>query len=126
MNSIEQAGNLLLTAELDLDDAMVELKANGELSFEKYEDLRDAVSMLEDVAQKVQTIINSDCTNGDNLPVEAIEDRLRSVLNVKQQLEYLIDDVTPYVRITDLCDVLESIEAADIVPELERMFCQQP
>jgi len=123
MNSIEQAGNLLLIAKLDLDDAMVELKASGELSFEKYEGFREDVSMLEDVAQKVRAIIDSARTNGSNLPVEAIEDRVRSVLNLKQELEFFIDDVTPYVRIIDLCGALESIEAADTVPELERMFC---
>jgi hypothetical protein len=123
MNSVEQAGNLLLTAKLDLDDAMVELMASGELSFEKYEGLREDVSMLVDVAQKVRAIIDSARTNGSNLPVEAIEDRVRSVLNLKQGLQFFIDDVTPYVRIIDLCGALESIEAADTVPELERMFC---
>lgn len=123
MNSIEQAGNLLLTAKLDLDDAMVELKASGELSFEKYEDFREDVSMLQDVAQKVRAIIDSARTNGDSRPVEVVEDRVRSVLNLKKELESFIDDVTPYVRINDLCGALESIEAADTIRELERMFC---
>jgi hypothetical protein len=122
MNPIEQAGNILLTAKLDLDDAMVELKASGELSFEKYEDFGEEVSVLEDVAQKVRAIIDSARTNGSNLPIDAIEDRVRSVLNLKQELELFIDDVTPYVRIIDLCGALGSIEAADTVPELERMF----
>jgi hypothetical protein len=124
MNPIERAGNLLLTAKLDLDDAMVELKASGELSFETYEGFGEDVSMLEDVAEKVQVIIDSARTNGSNLPVDAIEDRVRSVLSLKQKLEIFIDDITPFVRITDLCGALESIEAADTVPELERMFCQ--
>jgi hypothetical protein len=124
MNPIEQAGNILLTAKLDLDDAMVELKASGELSFEKYEDFGEEVSVLEDVAQKVLAIIDSARTNGSNLPIDALEDRVRSVLNMKQELELFIDDVTPYVRIIDLCGALESIEAADTVPELERMFCR--
>ena len=124
MNPIEQAGNILLTAKLDLDDAMVELKASGELSFEKYEDFGEEVSVLEDVVQKVLAIIDSARTNGSNLPIDALEDRVRSVLNMKQELELFIDDVTPYVRIIDLCGALESIEAADTVPELERMFCR--
>ena|ERR1039458_5195222 len=124
MNPIEQAGNILLTAKLDLDDAMVELKASGELSFEKYEDFGEEVSVLEDVAQKVRAIIDSARTIGSNLPIDALEDRVRSVLNMKQELELFIDDVTPYVRIIDLCGALESIEAADTVPELERMFCR--
>jgi hypothetical protein len=123
MSSIEQARKLLLIAKLDREDAMVELKASGKLSFEKYEGFREDVSMLEDAAQKLQAIIDSARTNGSNLPVEAIEDRIRSVLNLKQELEFFIDDVTPYVRIIDLCSALESIEAADTVPELERMFC---
>jgi hypothetical protein len=124
MNPIEQAGNILLTAKLDLADAMVELKASGELSFERYEDFGEEVSVLEDVAQKVRAIIDSARTNGSNLTIDAIEDRVRSVLNLKQELELFIDDVTPYVRIIDLCGALESIEAADTVPELERMFCR--
>ena len=123
MSSIEQARKLLLIAKLDREDAMVELKASGKLSFEKYEGFREDVSMLEDAAQKLQAIIDSARTNGSNLPVEAIEDRIRSVLNLKQELEFFIDDVTPCVRIIDLCSALESIEAADTVPELERMFC---
>ena len=123
MNPIERAGNLLLTAKLDLDDAMDELKASGELSFETCEGFGEDVSMLEDVAQKVRAILDSARTNGSNLPVDAIEDRVRSVLNLKHELETFIDDITPFVRITDLCGALESIEAADTVPELERMFC---
>jgi hypothetical protein len=122
-NSIERARNLLSTARLDRDDAMAELKAKRTLSFEKYEGFRGDVSMLEDAAQKLQAIIDSARTNGSNLPLEAIEDRVRSVLKLKQELEFFIDDVTPYVRIIDLCGALESIEAADTVPELERMFC---
>jgi hypothetical protein len=123
MNPIERAGNLLLTAKLDLDDAMDELKASGDLSLETYEGFGEDVSMLEDVAQKVRAILDSARTNGSNLPVDAIEDRVRSVLNLKHELETFIDDITPFVRITDLCGALESIEAADTVPELERMFC---
>jgi hypothetical protein len=124
MNSIEKAGSLLLIARLNLDDAMVELKASGELSFEKYRDLREDVSMLEDVAQKMREIIESTRTTGSNLLSEAIEGRILSALNMKQELELFIDDVTPFVCIIDLCGALESIEAADTVPELERMFCQ--
>jgi archaellum component FlaC len=112
-----------LTAKLDLDDAMDELKASRELSFETYEGFGEDVSMLEDVAQKVRAILDSARTNGSNLPVDAIEDRVRSVLNLKHELETFIDDISPLVRITDLCAALESIEAADTVPELERMFC---
>jgi hypothetical protein len=122
MNPIEKAGNMLLTAKLDLDDATVELKASGELSFETYEDIREDVSELEDVAQKVRAIIGNTRSNGSNLPVDAIEYRVRSMLNLKRVLETFIDDVTPYVRIIDLCEALESIEAADSVPELERLF----
>lgn len=124
MNPIERAGNLLLTAQLDLDNAMDELKASGEISFETYEGFGEDVSMLEDVAQKVRAIIGTACTSGSNLAVDTIKDRVRSVLNLKQKLEIFIDDITPFVRITDLCGALESIEAADTVPELERMFCR--
>jgi hypothetical protein len=123
MNAIEKAGSLLLTAKLDLDEAMVELKASGELSFEMYENFREEVSILENIAQKMRAIIDGAHTNGSNLAVEAIEDRIRSVLSLKRELEIFIDDVTPYVCIIDLCGALESIEAADSVPELERMFC---
>ena len=123
MNPIERAGNLLMTTELDLDDAMVELKKTGEVSFETYEGFGEDVSMLGDVAQKVEAIIENARINGRNQPVDAIEDRVRSVLSMKRKLEMFIDDITPFVRIIDLCGALESIEAADTVPELERMFC---
>jgi len=122
MNPIERIGNLLQIAKIDVNDAMFELKATGELSFDKYEGIREHVPMLEDAAQRVQTIIDSASINGSNLPVEALEDQLRSVLSLKLELEFFIDDVTPFVRIIDLGGALESIEAADAVPELERMF----
>jgi len=123
MNSIERAGNLLLTARLDLDDAKVELKTSGGLSFEKYESLREDMSILEDVARKVRALMDSARINGGNLSFEAVEGRVHSVLDLKQELESFTDDIAPYVRIVDLSGALESIEAADSVPELERMFC---